>query len=230
MPGLVEDMQVVERQIHERLQESVECNELVGTESAAASAVLETEEPKNTDQWDERNQTGSTENVLGDSKESEMKYLALPTSERTIKNYFFPHSDERGDEVITLCTQKCPLLKVVAVTDGDELNCESLASQIGTQEDNPDNPKTAGPSKKKGTNVKQRKASRGCRKRFRICRPKQKEGERTATLPNPAEEQNKKIRYLNRELPILEMFDFRNSTKDLAHFDKTDCISYGCME
>ena len=64
MPGLVEDMQVVERQINERLQESVECNELVETESAAASAVLETEEPKNTDQWDERNQRGSTENNL----------------------------------------------------------------------------------------------------------------------------------------------------------------------
>ena len=56
MPGLVEDMEVVERQINERRQESVACNELVGTESAAASAVLETEEPKNTDQWDERNQ------------------------------------------------------------------------------------------------------------------------------------------------------------------------------
>ena len=53
MPGLVEDMEVVERQINERLQESVACNELVGTESAAASAVLETEEPKNIDQWDE---------------------------------------------------------------------------------------------------------------------------------------------------------------------------------
>ena len=29
MPGLVEDMEVVERQINERLQESVACNELV---------------------------------------------------------------------------------------------------------------------------------------------------------------------------------------------------------
>ena len=156
MPGLVEDMQLVERQTNERLQESVECNELVGTESAAASAVLETEEPKNTDQWDELNQRGSTENILGDSKESEMNYLALPTSERTIKTYPFPHSDERVDEVITLCTQKRPLLRVVAVTDGDQLNCESLASQIGTQEDNPDNHKTAGPSKEKGTKVKEK--------------------------------------------------------------------------
>ena len=150
MPGLVEDMQVVERQTNERLQELVERNELVGTESAAASAVLETEEPKNIDQWDERNQRGYTENILGDSRESKMNYLALPTIERTIKTYSFPHSDEGLDEVITLCTQKRRLLKVVAVTDGDELNCERLASQIGTQEDNPDNPKTAGPSKEKG--------------------------------------------------------------------------------
>ena len=183
MPGLVEDMQVVERQINERLQESVECNELVGTESAAASAVLETEEPKNTDQGDERNQRS-------DSKESEMNYLAVPTSERTIKTYPFPHSDERVDEVITLCTQKCPLLKVVAVTDGDERNCESLASQIGTQEDNPDNHKTAGPSKEKGTNVKERKASRGCRKRFRVCHQKKRRSsarQRYRSLP-----QNKK--------------------------------------
>ena len=169
MPDLVEDMQVVERQINARLQESVECNELVETETAAASAVLETEEPKNTDQWDERNQRGSTENILGDSKESETNYLALPTREWTIKTYPFPHSDERVDEVITLCTQKFPLLKVVAVTDGDDLVCESLASQIGTQEDNPDNHKTAGPSKEKRTNMKERKASRGCRKRFSVC-------------------------------------------------------------
>ena len=61
-----------------------------GTESAAASAVLETEEPKNTDQWDERNQRRSTENILGDSKESEMNYLALPTSEGTKKPTPFP--------------------------------------------------------------------------------------------------------------------------------------------
>ena len=107
-PGLVEDMEVVERQINERLQESVGCNELVGTESAAASAVLETEEPKNSDQWDERNQRRSSENILGDSKESEKNYLALPTSGRTIKTDPFPHSKERVDEVITLCTQICP--------------------------------------------------------------------------------------------------------------------------
>ena len=183
-------MQVVERQINERLQESVECKELVETESAAASAVLETEEPKNTDQWDERNQRWSTENILGDSKESEMIYLALPTSEGTIKTYSFPHSDERVVEVITLCTQKFPLLKVVAVTDGEELVCESLASQIGTQEDNPDNHKTAGPSKEKRTNVKERKASRGCRKRFRVYHQKKKRSsarQRYRSLP-----QNKK--------------------------------------
>ena len=174
MPDLMEKMQVVERQMDERLQESVECNESVETESAAASAVQETEEPKNTDQWDERNQRGSTENILGDSKESEKNYLALPTSERTIKTYPFPHSDERVHEVITLCTQKFPLLKVVAVTDGDELVCKNLASQIGTQEDNPDNHKTAGPSKEKRTNVKEGKASRECRKRFTVCHQKKK--------------------------------------------------------
>ena len=173
MPGLVEDMEVVKRQINEIQQESVACNELVGTESAAASAVLETEEPKNTNQWDDRNQRRSAENILGDSKESEMNYLALPTSGRTIKTDPFPHSNERVDEVIRLCTQKCPLLKVVAVTDGDELNCEILASQIGTQ-DNPDNHKTAGSSKEKGTTVKERKASRGCRKRFRVCHQKKR--------------------------------------------------------
>ena len=119
-----------------------------------------------------------------------MNYLALPTSETTIKTYPFPHSDERVEEVITLCTQKCPLMKVVAVTDGDELNCESLASQIGTQEDNPDNYKTAGPSKEKGTNVKERKASRGCRKRFRVCHQKKRRSrarQRYRSLP-----QNKK--------------------------------------
>ena len=60
----------------------------------------------------------------------------------------------------------------MAVTDVDELNCESLASQIGTQEDNPDNHKTASPSTEKGKNVKERKASRGCRKRFRVCHQK----------------------------------------------------------
>ena len=146
-----------------------DCNKLVGTESAAASAVLETEEPKNTDQLDEQNQRGSTENILGNSKESEMNYLALLTSERTIKTFPFSYSDERVDEVITLCAQKCPLLKVVAVTDGDELNCESLASQIGTQEDNPDNHKTAGPSKEKRTKGKERKASIECRKRCTVC-------------------------------------------------------------
>ena len=191
MPGLVEDMQVVEWQINERLQESVERNELVGTEAAAASAVLETEEPKNTDQWDQRSQRGSTENFLVDSKESEMNYLALPTSERTIKTYPFPHRDERVDEVITLCTQKCPLLKVVAVTDGDGLNCESLASQIGTQEDNPDNHKTAGPSKEKGTNVKERKASRGCRRRFRVCHQKRRSSarQRYRSLPESLSEE-----------------------------------------
>ena len=103
-----------------------------------------------------------------------MNYLALPTSERTIKTDPFPQSNERVDEVITLCTQKCQLLKLVAVTDGDELNCEILASQIGTQEDNPDNHKTAGPSKESETNVEEIKASRGCRKRFRICRQNRK--------------------------------------------------------
>ena len=190
MQDLVKDMQVVEGQINERLQESVEGNELVETESAASSAVLETEEPKNTDQWDERNQRGCTENILGDSKESEMNYLALPTSEKTIKTYTFPHSDERVDEVITLCTQKCPLLKVVAATDGDELNCENLASRIGTQEDYPDNHMTAGPSKEKGTNVKERKASRGCRKRFRVCH--QKNGRSSARQRYWSLPQNKK--------------------------------------
>ena len=190
MPDLVEDMQVVERQINERLQESVECIELVETELAAASAVLVTDEPKNTDQWDDQNQRGSTENILGDIEESETNCLALLTSERRIKTYPFPHSDERLYKVVTLCTQKFPLLKVVAATDGDKLVCESLASQIGPQEDNPGNHKTAGPSKEKKTNVKERKASRGCRKRFRVCHQKKKRSsarQRSRSLP-----QNKK--------------------------------------
>ena len=114
MSDLVEDMQVVERQINERLQESVECIELVETELAAASAVLVTDEPKNTDQWDDQNQRGSTDNILGDIEESETNCLALLTSERRIKTYPFPHSDERPDKVVTLCTQKFPVLKVVA--------------------------------------------------------------------------------------------------------------------
>ena len=190
MSDLVEDMQVVERQINERLQESVECIELVETELVAASAVLVTDEPKNTDQWDDQNQRGSTENILGDIEESETNCLALLTSERRIKTYPFPHSDERPDKVVTLCTQKFPLLKVVAATDGDKLVCESLASQIGPQEDNPGNHKTAGPSKEKKTNVKERKASRGCKKRFRVCHQKKKRSsarQRSRSLP-----QNKK--------------------------------------
>ena len=62
--------------------------------------------------------------------------------------------------------------------------------------------------------------------------PKEKEVERKATLPEPTAEQKEKLWFHNRELPIAEVFSFCNSTKDLAHFDKTDgdCISYGCME
>ena len=174
MPDLVEDMQVVERQINERLQESVECNELMETEPAAVSAILETEEPKNTNHWDKRNQRGPTENILGDSKESEMNYLALPTRERTLKTYPFHHSDERVDEVITLCTQKFTLLKLMALTDREELGCETLSSHLYTQEDNQQNRKAARLLQESETNVEEIQASRGCRKRFRICRQNRK--------------------------------------------------------